>query len=39
MPSPYTKKKMALKKLRNREELDEQIKLGKIVEKQGRYKK
>lgn len=35
-PSPYTKKKMALKKLRNREKLDEQIKLGKIVEKQRR---
>ena len=36
LPSTYTKKKMALKRLRNREALDEQINLGKIVEKQRR---
>lgn len=35
-PSTYTKKKMALKKLRNREKIDEQVKLGKVVEKQRR---
>jgi ribosomal protein S21 len=33
-PSPYTKKKRALKTLRRRSEMDELIKLGKIVEKQ-----
>ncbi|MEO8637722.1 MAG: hypothetical protein ABI430_02375 [Candidatus Taylorbacteria bacterium] len=36
IPSPYTKKKRALKKLRKREEMDELIKLGKIVEKPSR---
>jgi ribosomal protein S21 len=36
MPSPYTKKKRALKSIRAREEMQELIKLGKIQEKQKR---